>query len=108
MAPAAATRSKKAATRVTPASKVTKKTSNAANKAPKAPKAKKATKAKTPPPPRRDRRTRNAIEDHYSGRDRRNAPAYWGAQGRPCGIDSPAIQGPRGAKSPPSSRGPGS
>ncbi|KAF6220298.1 hypothetical protein HO133_003430 [Letharia lupina] len=53
MAPAAATRSKKAAKRVTPASKVTKKTSNAANKANKAPKAKKApkaTKAKTPPP----------------------------------------------------------
>ncbi|KAF6225056.1 hypothetical protein HO133_010251 [Letharia lupina] len=53
VAPAAATRSKKAVKRVTPASKVTKKTSNAANKANKAPKAKKApkaTKAKTPPP----------------------------------------------------------
>ncbi|KAF6220462.1 hypothetical protein HO133_002894 [Letharia lupina] len=47
MAPAATTRSKNAAKRVTPASKVIKKTSKAAKKAPKA---KKATKAKTPPP----------------------------------------------------------
>ena len=52
MAPAAAIRSKKAAKRVIPASKITKKTSNAVNKANKTSKAKKAlkaTKVKIPP-----------------------------------------------------------
>ena len=49
MALAAATRSKKAVTRVIPAFKVIKKTFNAANKALKASKAKKAIKAKIPP-----------------------------------------------------------